>query len=166
MIGAKAIALPLFEFLAPYKRGQPLYLIPERAALLCVAEVIIARDIDTGEEMPVWGTDAYERLEAGEYVLCGPMLVVELSFVKELDALIEVVTAVQGGTDADGDEEDADDLEGEDEDEEADDDEELEDEEDDLDDDWEDVGDDDDDSEVEDDDEDEEGDEDDGIGPI
>ena len=64
MIGAKAIALPFFEFLAPYKPGQPLYLIPERAALLCLAEVIVARDSDTGEEMPVWGTDAYERAES------------------------------------------------------------------------------------------------------
>lgn len=168
MIGAKAITLPLFEFLAPYKPGQPLYLIPERAALLCLAEVIVARDRDTGEEMPVWGTDAYERLRAGEYVLCGPMLVVELSFAKELEALLETVTAVQGGTDsegdgeADADDEDADDLEDED-DEEAEDEEDLEDDEDDdFDDDWESVGDD----EEEEDDEDEEGDEDNGIGPI
>jgi len=167
MIGAKAIALPLFEFLAPYKPGQPLYLIPERAALLCQSEVIIARDTYTGWEMPVWGADAYERLQAGEYVLCGPMLIVELSFGVELEALLEVVTAVYGDIDVEGDEEeDADDLD-DDDDDEADDDEELEDEDDDFDDDWEDAGDeDDDDLDDEDSEEDEEDDDDEGVGPI
>jgi len=154
MIGTKTIALPLFEFLAPYKAGQPLYLIPERAALLCLAEVIVPRDSDTGEEMPVWGTDAYERLRAGEYVLSGPMLVVELSFASELDALLGVVTAVQGGNDVEGDgDEDADDLEDDaEEDDDADDELEDEDEDDDFDDEWEAVGDEDDDLDEDDDD--------------
>jgi len=174
MIGAKAITLPLFEFLAPYKSGQPLYLIPERAALLCQAEVIIARDTFTGWEMPVWGTDEYERLKVGAYPSCGPVIVVELSFANELEELLRVVTAVHGDNDVEGDaeedadDEDADDLEDEDVDE-ADDDEDLEDDEDDdFDDDWEVVGDDDLDEEDDDEDEedDEEDDEDDGIGPI
>jgi len=169
MIAAKAIALPLFEFLAPYKLGQPLYLIPERAALFCQAEVIIARDTYTGWELPVWGTAAYERLRAGEYVLCGPMLVVELSFGKELEALLEVVTAVHGDNNGERDGEadaDDDDLE-EEEDEEPDDDEDLEDDEDDdFDDDWEDVGDDDDDDLDDDDSEVDEEDDDEGVGPI
>src|SRR5436190_10403959 len=107
MIGVKATVLPFFEFLAPHKAGQPLYLVPERAAVLCLAEVIIARDRDTGEEKPVWGTDESERLEAGEDLQCGPVLVVELSFANELESLIDLVTAVRCVNDAeDGAEDD------------------------------------------------------------
>ena len=165
MIGVKATVLPFFEFLAPHKAGQPLYLVPERAAVLCLAEVIIARDRDTGEEKPVWGTDESERLEAGEDLQCGPVLVVELSFAYELESLIDLVTAVRCVNDAeDGaeddnevdDAEDASDLEDdEDDDEEEDDAEDDLDDESDLDDEWEEVGDDDDDD-AEDDDEDDE----------
>jgi len=148
MIGVKAIVLPFFEFLAPYKPGQPLYLIPERAALLCLAEVIVARDCDSGEEIPVWGTEEYERLRIGESAVRGPVLVVELSFANELEDLLGVVTAVQGANDVEDedDEEPADDAE-DDEDDEDEDDEDLEDADDDFDDEWEEVGDDDDDAE-------------------
>jgi hypothetical protein len=171
MIDVRTIVLPFFEFVPPYKPGQPLYLVPERATVLCLAGVIIARDLDTGHEKPVWGTAEYERLRAGEDLSCGPVLVVELSFATELEDLLDLVTAIRcnsedaedddDANDLDDDEDDdADELDAEDEDEEDEkDDEDLDE---DFDDDFDAVGDDEDDE----DDEDEEDDEDDGVGPI
>jgi hypothetical protein len=170
MIDVRTIVLPFFEFVPPYKPGQPLYLVPERATVLCLAGVIIARDLDTGHEKPVWGTAEYERLRAGEDVSCGPVLVVELSFATELEDLLDLVTAVRCNSedaeddddadDLDDDEGGADELDADDEDEEDEEDEEDLDE--DFDDDFDAVGDDDEDE----DDEDEEDNEDDGVGPI
>ncbi|HEY2415150.1 MAG TPA: hypothetical protein VGI40_23095 [Pirellulaceae bacterium] len=177
MIDVRSIVFPFFEFVSPYKPGQPLYLVPERAAVLCLASVIIARDLDTGEEKPVWGTAEYERLRAGEDLLCGPVLVVELSFSTELEDLLDLVTAVRcnsedaedddDANDLDDDEDDdVDDLDAEDEEEDEEDEQDDEDLDEDFDDDFDAVGDDDEDDEDEDEDEDEEDDEDDGVGPI
>jgi hypothetical protein len=173
MIAVKSIVFPFFEFVSPYKPGQPLYLVPERAAIFCLAGVIIARDLHTGHEKPVWGTAEYERLTSGEELSCGPVLVVELSFETELEDLLDLVTAVRCNSEDAEDDDDANDLD-DDEDDDADDledeDEDEEDEEDDedLDEDFDDdfngdgdtVGDDEEEDEEEDDDED------DGIGPI
>jgi len=100
------VTVPLTHLVAPRKAGWPLYVAANKVQLLVLADAISAHDVATDETVVLHGRSALEQALAHESPYPPRELVIEYDSRREhLETVMDVVAAIKGGVEWQGDDE-------------------------------------------------------------